>query len=69
MAQGGASTISKNSRNGHADSTDAGEKDTFFSSQEVAEDVFKAVREFAGSAETITLEELRSEVAQSITAP
>ena len=40
-------------------------EDDFFSSPEVAEAVFESVRQFAAGAETITLEELRSEVAQS----
>ena len=68
MAQERASPISTISANGHVDFTDVGVEDTFFPSLEVAEKVSKAVREFAGGAETITLEELRTEVAQSITA-
>ena len=39
--------------------------DDFFSSSEIAEVVFEAINQFATGADTITLEELRLEVAQS----
>ena len=39
--------------------------ESFFSSPEMAQNVLASIEQFAGGAETVTLEQLRSEVAQS----